>query len=454
MYDYFNCGRVHFLGVGGVSTSLLARFLHSLGVPVSGTDREASETLLSLQEAGLDVWTGFIPERTGRPGAVVYSSAIAKSDPEYLYLSSCGVPLFERYDLLGAVSKVFSCVVGIAGTHGKTTTTAMISKVLFDAGKKLFSHVGGKCLWHDDFLFTGKDYFICEACEYKKSLLSLCPDIAVVLNAEIDHPDTYKSLSEIYDTFDLYLQNAGKNSVRLLCGDSPYYFARQSQNDPMTFGRGKNNLFRIVNEREQNGKYGCDVLFYGEPVCSFDLSVVGRHNLMNGAACAAVCALLKIDKEIVSASLHSFSGVKRRFEFKGTVNGAKVYSDYAHHPTEITAATETGRSLLSKIGRLIVVFQPHTFSRTEALLPQFVRSLSSADLLVLVKEYAAREKEENGMSAERLFYYLTNKEKTYCKTLLDAATVIMKKIAPGDLVLVLGAGDVEVICDLLINKSD
>ena len=454
MFDYFNCGRVHFLGVGGVSTSLLARFLHSCGVPVSGTDREASEALLSLQEAGLDVWTGFIPERTGRPGAVVYSSAIAKNDPEYLYLSSCGVPLFERFDLLGAVSGVFSCVVGIAGTHGKTTTTAMVSKVLFDAKKKLFSHVGGKCRDQNDFLFTGKDYFVCEACEYKKSLLSLRPDIAVVLNAEVDHPDTYKSLSEIYDTFDLYLQNAGKKSLRLLCGDSPYYFARQLQNNPMTFGRGKDNLFRIVNERERNGKYGCDVLFYGEPVCSFDLSVVGRHNLLNGAACAAVCSLLKIDGNILSSSLSSFSGVKRRFEFKGTINGAKVYSDYAHHPTEIAAATESGRRILSGRGRLIVVFQPHTFSRTEALLPQFVRSLSDADLLLLVKEYAAREKEENGMSAERLFYYLTNIDKIYCKTILDAAAVIIKKVAPEDVVLVLGAGDVDVICDLLIGKSE
>lgn len=442
------------MGVGGVSTSLLARFLHTCGVPVSGTDQKASETLLSLQEAGLDVWTGFLPEKTGRPGAVVYSSAIAKNDPEYLYLASCGVPLFERFDLLGAVSNTFSCTVGVAGTHGKTTTTAMISKAMSDAGKKLFSHVGGKCRGQSDFLFTGKDYFICEACEYKKSLLSLRPDIAVVLNAEIDHPDTYKDLSEIYDTFDLYLENAGKNSIRLLCGDSPYYFARQTQNNPMTFGRGENNLFRIVNERERDGKYGCDVLFFGDAVCSFDLSVVGRHNLLNAAACVAVCTLLKIDKEIVGKSLCSFSGVSRRFEFKGTVCGAKVYSDYAHHPTEIAAATETARRLLGGRGKLIVVFQPHTFSRTEILLSQFVDSLSVCDVLILVKEYAARETDENGMSAERLFYYLKNKDKTYCKTLLDAAAVTMKRIAPEDLVLVLGAGDVDLICDILISGTN
>lgn len=454
MFDYFNCGRVHFLGVGGVSTSLLARFLHTCGVPVSGTDRESGDTLLSLQEAGLDVWTGFLPEKTGRPGAVVYSSAISKSDPEYLYLASCGIPLFERYDLLGAVSKVFSCTVGIAGTHGKTTTTAMISKVLSDAGKKLFSNVGGRCRDQADFLFTGKDYFVCEACEYKKSLLSLRPDIAVVLNAEVDHPDTYKDLSEIYDTFDLYLENAGKNSIRLVCGDSPYYFARQTQNHPMTFGRGENNVFRIIDEREREGRYGCDVLFYGEPVCSFDLSVIGRHNLLNGAACVAVCALLKIDKEVVARSLGSFSGVNRRFEYKGTTRGAKIFSDYAHHPTEIAAALTAARNVLGKKGRLIAVFQPHTFSRTEALLPQFVDSLLFADALILVKEYAAREKEENGMSAERLFYYLKNRDKTYCKTLLDAAAVTIKKIAPGDLILVLGAGDVDLVCDLITGGKE
>ena len=449
MFDFFSCGRVHFLGVGGVSLSLLARFLHSCDVPVSGTDREASDTLLSLQEAGLNVWTGFLPEKTGLPAAAVYSSAISPNDPECLYLSSCGVPLFERYDLLGAVAEKFSCVVGIAGTHGKTTTTAMLSKILFSAGKRLFSHVGGRCDDLGEFLFTGKDYFICEACEYKKSLLALSPDIAVVLNAEVDHPDTYKSLSEVYDTFDLYLQNGKKSSLKLVWGDSAYYRERQKTNDVITFGTGENCDFRIVNERENQGRFGCEITYLNNVVYSFDLSVVGRHNLYNAAACAAVCALLKIDEKTVKNALNSFSGVRRRFEYKGEINGARFYTDYAHHPTEIAAALEAAKSILPYGKRLIVAFQPHTFSRTEALRSEFCRALSKCDELILVKEYAARENAESGMSAKRLFYYLENKEKTYCETLLDAATLLSKKSAPGDVILVLGAGDIVLLCDLL-----
>ena len=391
MFDFFGCKRVHFLGIGGVSTSLLARFLFASGIEVTGTDRQASDVLNSLAEAGIPVWTGFLPEKTGRPSAVVYSSAIPKNDPEYIYLLSCGVPLYERFELLGAVAERFSCKICIAGTHGKTTTTAMIGKVLSDERKKLFVHVGGNCPDLGEFLYTGNDYFVCEACEYKKSLLSLHPDIAVVLNAEMDHPDTYRTLAEVYDTFDLYLQNASKNSISILCGDDPYYQCRQRFHHPITFGFDPECTYRIVNEREKNGRFGCDIEYLGQNIYSFDLSVIGRHNLLNAAACAAVCSMLKIDKTVVENSLSSFSGVKRRFEYKGLFLGASVYSDYAHHPTEIAAGLSAAKKLLGRNGKLWAVFQPHTFSRTQALSGEFCQALLACDGLIILKEYAARE---------------------------------------------------------------
>lgn len=441
------------MGIGGVSTSLLARYLRASGVEVTGTDRNASDVLLSLQEDGIAAWTGFLPEKTGKPDAAVYSSAIPKTDAEYLYLSSCGVPLFERYELLGAVNNRFSCSVCIAGTHGKTTTTAMISKVLMDAGKKLFSHVGGKCDDIGDFLYTGDDYFICEACEYKKSLLALKADIAVVLNAELDHPDTYSSLSEVYDTFDLYLQNAKKHSLKIVCSDDRYYLDRQFQNNPITFGKGENCGFRITNIREKDGKFGCDIEYANKPLYSFDLSIIGEHNLYNAAACAAVCALLKIDAETVNESLSSFSGVARRFEYKGRMGKTKVYSDYAHHPTEIASCLSSARRITPGGGKLWAVFQPHTFSRTRALCDKFRLALTNCDGLIVVKEYAARENPEDGMSARALFAEINHDNKFYCPTVLDAATILVKKTTPSDLIVILGAGNVETLCDLLVTRA-
>ena len=450
MFDFFACKRVHFLGIGGVSTSLLARYLHAKGISVTGTDKNMSPILISLSEAGIPVWTGFLPEKTGKPSVVVYSSAIPKTDPELSYLLSCGVPAYERFDLLGATNDKFRYSIAVAGTHGKTTTTAMIAHVLHSCGKKLFAHVGGDCPNLGEFLFTGEDYFVCEACEYKKSLLALRPDIALVLNAEMDHPDTYRSLSEVYDTFDLYLQNVKKAGACIVCGDDPYYENRQKFFHPITFGRGENNLFKIVNEREKNGKFGCDVEYCGQTVFSFDLSVIGRHNLLNATACACVCSLLRIERERVESALTSFRGVRRRFEYKGLFCGAEVYSDYAHHPTEIEASLTAAKNVLKRGGKLWAVFQPHTFSRTEALTEGFCRSLLLCDSLVLLKEYSARETEECGMSSRHLFGLLKNKEKYFAETIVDVAAYLTKKTAPSDLILVLGAGDIDLLCDLLV----
>ncbi len=430
--------------------SLLARFLHSSGVNVTGTDRSPSEVLLSLEANGINVWTGFQPEKTGRPDAVVFSSAVPKTDPEYTYLRSCGVPLFERFELLGALSDRFGCSICIAGTHGKTTTTAMIGKVLSDCNKKIFVHVGGECNDIGECLNTGSDYFVCEACEYKKSLLALRPDVAVILNAEMDHPDTYSDLTEIYNTFDLFLQNAKHRSIKVINADDPYYELRQKQNAPVTFGISPNATFHIANIREQGGRYGCDIEYCGKVLYTFDLSVSGRHNLYNGAACAAVCALLQIPCNVVRESISAFSGVKRRFEYKGEFSGVKIYSDYAHHPTEIAAALKTAHEVTRGNGRIWAVFQPHTFSRTKALFMDFCKALNDCDKLIIVKEYAARETIECGMSARALFGRMERKDKYYKKNVMDAAAMLIKETAPGDCVVVLGAGDVEVLCQLLV----
>ncbi len=433
--------------------SLLASYLAANGVKVSGTDEKQSDRLTFLSERGIDVWTGFLPERTGKPDAVVFSSAIPESDAERSYLAALSVPMCERYELLGQTADRFATVVSVAGTHGKSTTSAMISHVLYLAKKRLFAHVGAEIKEEENFLYTGDDYFVCEACEYRKSMLALRSDICLILGAERDHPDTYESLDDVYDAFDLFCDLKKKGGIIAANGDCPYFSSRLSKrkDEVFTFGYSPSCRFRIGDVYSKNGCYGCRIDCFGLPYIDFNLKIIGEYNLMNAAACVAVCSLIGVDRETIKIGLETFSGVKRRFEKTGMFFGADVVTDYAHHPTEIKNALKAARSILKENGSLHVVFQPHTYSRTKAFFDDFARVLCGDFHVVIVKEYAARERPEDGVDARALFRALESCDKDYCDTVVDAAAILIKKTAPGDLILILGAGDVDTLWKILQN---
>ncbi len=448
MTNILSYKHVHFLGVGGISMSKLCFFLHQKGIFVTGTDAAFSERLLFLQEAGIDVWTGFLPERTGKPDVCYYSSAISENDTEYLYLRASGVPLHERYELLGEVANLFPTVVSIGGTHGKTTTTAMLSHVLHLQNKKMLTHIGGICDETD--LYTGDDYFIGEACEYRKSLLALRSDVSVVLNCEEDHPDTYTSLSEVFDTFDDFLRNTKPSGIKIVNGDSLFYQERQSAFRPITVGFHAENFYRIENVHEiKNGYYGFEMSSFGYPLLSLSLSVAGKYNVPNAAFAAACCLALGIPHDKIETGISSFRGVKRRFEYKGLFLGAAVYSDYAHHPTEIAEALALG-DRIREGKNLLCVFQPHTYSRTARFLPKFCSALQRCNTLVIVKEYPAREKPCDGIDALTLFRSVEHPHKKYCASLTEAGSCLCKETAPKDVILLIGAGDIDTLSSILI----
>lgn len=443
--------KVHFIGIGGISLSSLALYLNENGVSVSGSDRSFSDKLVELNEKGCRVWVGSCPENIKNPDLVVFSSAIPPCDEELSFCRGKNFPCMERNAFLGLLCDDFSYCIGVSGTHGKTTVTSMLIKIFHDANKKFFGHVGGETPDFGNCFFSGNDYFITEACEYKKSFLYLKPKIGIVLNAEADHPDTYENVEEIYDAFYLFLHNAKSNGgLAIVNGDSVFYEKRLRFDDVITFGISEKNRFRATDIYEYKQGYKefliCD---YGNPVGHIRLPIPGEHNVYN-ALSAFVCAYLAgIPAETVCAALNTFKGVKRRLEYVCKYLGCDVYCDYAHHPSEIKAALNTLSDMSS--GKITAVFQPHTFSRTARLFDEFLRCFDRAERLIIVKEYPAREKPSDGKSASDLYKAVDFKEKYYCDNIIDAIVLLDKKILPDDVVVVLGAGDVVNICNIIKN---
>ena len=450
-----NYYKLHFIGAGGISLSALAKLMLKWGKTVSGSDTNFSKNVIELMEKGADIWIGSNPQSIKNPDLAVYSSAISKDDKELVHCRNIGVPVMERHIFLGEVAKEFSTVVAIGGTHGKTTCTGMLGHILKHAAKGFCAHIGGEVVDMGNLYYSGDDFFITEACEYKKSLLSIPSNISVVLNAENDHPDTFYDLEDVYCTFDIFL-SGDKNRLGLVCGDTDYYKKHLKQKYPLvlTFRTDKAFDFYISDIHEHKDEmFGFTLNYLQSPLVDVNLSLVGFHNVYNAAAAMAVSYLLKIDNEIIKSAVENFQGIKRRFEKRGSLKGADIYHDYAHHPSEISAVMQSAKRLTKS--RLIIVFQPHTFSRTALLFDDFIEVLAKSDLLYLLKEYPARENFAQGKSAEDLYHKLKNKCQTkYFDKTLPLAKDIIENIEPFDTVLVLGAGDVDKLCDILLPQEN
>ncbi len=435
--------------------SSLALFLLEKGVAVSGSDREYSDKTALLSEKGCDVWIGVCPEKIGVPDLTVYTGAVTDDNAELVYCKENSIPYMERRAFLGKLSEDFAYTVAVAGTHGKTTVTAMLTAIFDEAKEKFYAHIGGDSIQFGNCLYTGDRYFITEACEYRKSLLSLSPNIGIVLNAESDHPDTYKNLSELYDTFDSFLENSARKGFALTCGDTDYFKLRQAHGDTVSFGFDKRNRFTATDVYEhKKGFYGFRICEYGQPLCDIKLSIAGKHNVINalGAFCAAY--LTRMDVNVIASSLGKFCGVKRRFEKISMFMGAVVYSDYAHHPAEIRATLNLAKSILKENKKLYVVFQPHTYSRTAMLYNDFVKCFTDSDFLIICKEYPARETPDCGVDAYTLYRGIDKEEKAYCDNYIDAAALLIKKISPDDIICIIGAGDIVNLCSMLRIGAD
>lgn len=416
----------------------LAKYLLSLGKTVGGSDISASEYIDNLKEAGALINTGYAVDSVKDYEIIVYSDAIKDTDVRLCEAKQLAKTLISRGQLLYEIGRNFKKTIAVSGCHGKTTCTSMLAHIFFAADKKFAVHIGGNDLKFSNFHFQGNDFFITEACEYKKNFLLLKPDIAVILNSDADHLECYGSEEELKKAY-LRFADSSDLAISLFC-DLPLQYG-------MSFGFDKSADYYAKNIRFNSGCCSFTVYEREMELGRIKLNVYGKHNVLNAIAAIAVARCVGIPFESISAGLFSFTGVERRFEKIGFVNGAVCIADYAHHPNELRAVIRTAQKLTS--GRLFVVFQPHTYSRTKNLFKQFLKVLAPLNNLLIYKTFAAREYYDDAGSALTLSQSL--KKSRYGDDIRDISEFI-SKACENDIVLFLGAGDIYYVSKQLLNK--
>jgi len=437
--------RIHLVGIGGIGLSAIARILAAWGYVVSGSDLRASRITQELNALGIRTFEGHAREQVGDADLVVISSAVPEENPEVQAAQERGIPVVKRQNLLGRMM-AGSYGIAVAGTHGKTTTTAMISVMLARLGLDPTYIVGGIVTDLGGNAGAGVGpYFVVEADEYDRMFLGLCPRIALVTNVEMDHPDCYRDLDDMRCTFGQYLDQVAADGAIVACADSPEVVrilqGRPSRPAAITYGFSpKADL--VIEGAEGNARGGMDwrVRDGGCSWGEFTLALPGMHNVLNATAALAVADALGLDRALAAETLADFRGVLRRFEVKGEWRGVTIIDDYAHHPTEIRATLAAAR--LRYPGRRIwAVWEPHTFSRTEALLQEFASCFGDADRVIVLDIYAARAREKASLQAKDIVRAMDQDRARYVGSQDDVVDRLARELEPGDVLLTLGAGD-------------
>ena len=443
--------RVHLAGIGGVSMNPLAEVLHQMGLAVQGSDQSESPAVERLRHMGVHVSIGHDAGNIRGAEFLIRTAAIHDDNPEIAAAHAAGLPVFERAEAWGAIMQRYENAICIAGTHGKTTTTAMTTHIFMAAQADPTVMIGGTLsMLHSGYRVGRGDTIILESCEYCNSFLHFFPTVAVVLNVEEDHLDFFTGgLPEIKESFRKFAQLVPPEGRIVANADAPGAMDALKGLPLFTFGRSESADCRAENLTWEHGRPEFDVVVDGKLYTHLALHVAGEHNLSNALAAASAAYVLGIPGRAVKLGLEGFFGAGRRFECKGQCRGAKIYDDYAHHPAEIRALLEMTRSL--GYDRVICAFQPHTYSRTKALFADFVRELKKADLAVLTDIFAAREKNTAGVSSRDLAAEIPGA--LYCPSLQEAEQCLMDLARPGDLILTVGAGDIYTVGEALARHG-
>ena len=437
--------RVHLVGIGGVSMRPLGLVLKGMGMEVTGSDMSQSAGTRELEEQGIPVVIGHRAENIQGAGCIIRTAAAHNDNPEIAAARAAGIPVFERAQAWGEIMKSYKNAVCISGTHGKTTATSMMTHVLMEADLDPTVMIGGYLpLIHAGHRVGRGDTIVLESCEYCDSFLNFFPTLAVVLNVDADHLDYFKDLHDIQNSFHKFASLATFGIVAN--GDDPHTVEAMEGLDYISFGLEEKNRIHAANMCPDWRHF--DVICDGEYYCHLDMGVLGRHNAMNALAVAASAWMMGIPGETVSHGLESFHGAGRRMEFKGHWHGADVYDDYAHHPDELAATIAAFRSMGDR--RLVLAFQPHTYSRTKALFDDFVRELKKPDVVVLAEIYAARERNTVGISSADLAKKVPGS--VFCETLPEVTEFLRRVVQPGDIVLTMGAGEIFRAGEALLGK--
>ncbi len=443
---------IHMVGIGGISMSALAHMLKFFGFQVSGSDRTETEITKRLVSAGIKVSLVHDGENVSGADLVCYTAAIPQDNPELVKARALDIPTMERAELLGQLMLKYKYPIAVAGTHGKTTTTSMLSLIFLEAALDPTILVGGELSQIGGNYKIGEgDHLIFEACEYVESFLHFHPFISVITNVEEDHMDYFTDISHIISAFRSFARLNSPDGCIIVCSDDKHAMevVQNIQNKVISYSIiGRNNKYFGENiHLNSQGKTEFDVFVCGEFATKIELSVHGNHNVQNALGAFAVAYEMGIDKDTIKRGLEAFGGTKRRFEKLGEVDGCTVVDDYAHHPTEIECTLNSAKSLTG--GNLWCIFQPHTYSRTKAFLNEFAEALSLADKVIIADIFPAREKYDGSIHSCDLAYLIENG--IYLNNFDSIIKYVKENTKPGDLIITMGAGDVYKIGTRLVE---
>ncbi|HIZ21594.1 MAG TPA: UDP-N-acetylmuramate--L-alanine ligase [Candidatus Blautia faecigallinarum] len=455
--DFQKPKHIHFIGIGGISMSGLAEVLLEEHFTVSGSDAKESPLTRSLEERGAKIYYG---QRASNIDdsveIVVYTAAIHPDNPEYACAVNKKLPMLSRAELLGQIMKNYEMPIAVAGTHGKTTTTSMISHILLENDSDPTISVGGILpAIHGNIRVGKSEIFLTEACEYTNSFLSFFPKIGIVLNIDADHLDFFKDIQDIRHSFRRFAQLLPCDGTLIINADTPAYeeIVKDLPCHVITYGLEKEAMYTARSiTYDELGHAAFTVLKNGSPIGTFSLSVPGIHNVSNALSAIITGELLGIPYEVIALGLKHFTGTDRRFQKKGEVAGVTIIDDYAHHPTEIEATLHAAANYPHK--KLWCVFQPHTYTRTKALLSEFAHALTLSDHVVLAEIYPARETDTLGISSADLQKQIQalGTPCEYFSTFDEIENFLLESCTQGDLLITMGAGDVVKIGEHLLGK--
>ncbi|MEE8885860.1 MAG: UDP-N-acetylmuramate--L-alanine ligase [Eubacteriales bacterium] len=448
---------LHFIGIGGISMSGLAAILLDHHFTVSGSDAKKTDLTERLEKSGAIIHYPQAAENiTDDIDVVIYTAAIHPSNPEYAAAVEKKIPMLTRAQLLGQMMKNYRIPICVSGTHGKTTTTSMAAHVMMQADMNPTISVGGILpLIGGNYRIGSTDTFLMEACEYTNSFLSFFPKISIILDIDADHLDFFKDLDDIRNSFRKFAELLPEDGTLIINADDPAckMITRDLKCNVITFSmsnRGEYTADMITYDKLGHASFRA--LHNGKPIGNFKLEVPGEHNVSNALAVIALAQVLGIKEDDIRAGFESFHGTNRRFEKKGMMNGATIIDDYAHHPTEIRATLTTAARVPHKT--IWCVFQPHTYTRTKALLPQFAEALSIADHVVLADIYAARELDIYGISSQDLQHEIEKlgTECEYFPSFDEIEDYLRRNVKEGDLVITMGAGNIVKVGEDLVQE--
>lgn len=454
--DFDHKVHVFFCGIGGISMSGLAQVLVDADFKVSGSDMKGSDLTDVLSNSGAKIYIGQKADNvTADIDVFVYTAAIHEDHSEYMKAVELNIPMLTRAELLGQIMKNYKLPIAVSGTHGKTTVTSMLSEIFMEAKLDPTISVGGilKSIG-GNFRIGHSDIFVTEACEYTNSFLSFYPKASIILNVEEDHLDFFKDIDDIRNSFHRFAALNPAGGVVVIGGDIPKVdtIIEGIDADVITFGKDESSDYYATDAHyDEKGIHYFNVHSPNREAEEFSLKVPGEHNVQDALAAIAMCDYMAIDRKIVKEALAKFGGAKRRFEYKGELNGFTIMDDYAHHPSEIEATLTAAKNVPHK--KLWCVFQSHTYTRTKAFMDEFAKALTNADAVVLADIYPARETDNLGISAVNLMEKIKelNTECYYFPTFKEIEEFILKSCTPGDMLITMGAGDVVNIGDELLK---